>query len=93
MTTETKHTAGKWYVSGTDKGPARRHLHIGAEGSPMVLASMNHVHTDTVANAALIASAPDLLAALELIDSNAAESVEWIRRVARAAIRKSTGEA
>ena len=34
----------------------------------------------------------DLLAALELIDSNAAESVEWIRRVARAAIRKSTGE-
>ena len=40
----------------------------------------------------LIASAPDLLAALELIDSNAAESVEWIRRVARAAIRKSTGE-
>ena len=34
----------------------------------------------------------DLLAALELIDSNAAESVEWIRRVAHAAIRKSTGE-
>jgi hypothetical protein len=44
-----------------------------------------------VNNARLIASAPELLAALEKIDSNAAESVEWIRRVARAAIAKATG--
>jgi hypothetical protein len=41
------------------------------------------------ANAALIAAAPDLLAALQKIDANAAESVEWIRRVAREAIAKA----
>jgi hypothetical protein len=33
-----------------------------------------------------------MLLALQHIDSNAAESVEWIRRVARAAIAKATGE-
>lgn len=31
----------------------------------------------------------ELVAALELIDSNAAESVEWIRRVARTALEKA----
>ena len=50
-------------------------------------------HPDIVAaNARLIAAAPDLLHALQMIDSNAAESAEWIRRVARAAIAKATGE-
>ena len=39
-----------------------------------------------------IAPAPDLLQALRLIDANAAESVEWIRRVAHEAIAKATGE-
>jgi hypothetical protein len=42
------------------------------------------------ADARLIAAAPDLLAALYKIDANAAESVEWIRRVAREAIAKAT---
>lgn len=41
------------------------------------------------ANAHLLASAPELYAALQNIDANAAESVEWIRRVARAALRKA----
>ena len=44
-------------------------------------------------NEMLLISAPDLLAALEKIDANAAESVEWIRRVASAAITKATGKA
>lgn len=44
------------------------------------------------ANARLIAAAPELLAALQKIDANAAESVDWIRRVARQAIAKATGE-
>jgi hypothetical protein len=43
------------------------------------------------ANARLIAAAPDLLHALQLIDSNAAENPDWIRRVARAAIAKAGG--
>lgn len=42
------------------------------------------------ANALLMVAAPDLLKALQHIDSNAAESVEWIRRVAREAISKAT---
>ena len=50
-------------------------------------------HHQTEANARLISAAPDLLAALQKIDANAAESVEWIRRVAREAISKATGGA
>lgn len=50
-------------------------------------------HHQTEANARLISAAPDLLAALQKIDANAAESVEWIRRVAREAITKATGAA
>jgi hypothetical protein len=42
-------------------------------------------------NGDLIAAAPDLLHALQLIDSNAAENPDWIRRVARAAIAKAGG--
>ena len=42
--------------------------------------------------ARLHAAAPALLHALQTIDSNAAESVEWIRRVAREAINQATGE-
>lgn len=38
-------------------------------------------------------AAPELLKALMNINSNAAESVEWIRRVAREAIAKATGVA
>jgi hypothetical protein len=45
------------------------------------------------ANAKLIAAAPDLVLALQHIASNAAESPEWIRRVAREAIAKATGGA
>lgn len=45
------------------------------------------------AGAIALAAFPDLLVALQQIDSNAAESVEWIRRVARAAIAKATGVA
>lgn len=44
------------------------------------------------ANARLIAAAPDLLAELEIIHANAAESPEWIRRHAAAAIAKAKGE-
>lgn len=45
------------------------------------------------ANARLMAAAPELLEALQTIDANAAESIEWIRRVAREAIAKAEGRA
>jgi hypothetical protein len=46
---------------------------------------------DWESNAILIASAPDLLAALELIYSNAGESPEWIRSRIGPAIAKAKG--
>lgn len=59
----TQHTPGPWNISGVRDGGGLW-LHIGAAGSPMVLASMNEVHADTEANARLIAAAPELLEAL-----------------------------
>lgn len=46
---------------------------------------------DCEANARLFKAAAEMLTALYEIDSNAAESVEWIRRVTRSAIFKATG--
>ncbi len=46
-----------------------------------------------ISNARLIASAPELLAALELIHSNAGESPEWIRERIAPAIAKAKGGA
>lgn len=43
------------------------------------------------ANACLIASAPELLAALELVYSNAGESPEWIRARIAPVISKAKG--
>jgi hypothetical protein len=42
---------------------------------------------DNKTNARLIAAAPEMFHALCKIDANAAESIEWIRRVARSAIQ------
>ena len=50
-----------------------------------------HSVTFDPAAASLIASAPDLLAALELIYSNAGESPEWIRSRIGPVISKATG--
>ncbi len=46
------HTKGAARVEGRSNGPAEHYLHIGVGNSPMVIASMNHVHIDTEANAA-----------------------------------------
>ena len=45
-----------------------------------------------LANARLIAAAPDLLAALQLIHANAGESPEWIRSRIDAVIARAIGE-
>jgi len=50
-------------------------------------------HGSIEANARLIASAPDLLHALELVFSNASESPEWIRARIAPVISKAKGEA
>lgn len=59
-------TPGPWHVTGTiNRRAGEANLHIGAASSLMVLASMNEVHTDTEANAALIAAAPALYEELD----------------------------
>lgn len=90
---DAKHTPGPWHVSGEDVGRAQHYLHIGAKSSPMVLASMNEIHTNTPANARLIAAAPELLEALQ-------RAVHWHDQLSsfdldrmRAAIAKATGNA
>ena len=46
---------------------------------------------EIAANTALVAAAPDLLAALQLVYSNAGESPEWIRSRIAPAIARATG--
>lgn len=50
-------------------------------------------HGNLELNAHLIASAPELLNALELVFSNASESPEWIRARIGPVIAKAKGEA
>ncbi len=81
-----KHTPGPWSSDGRVLRNSR--------GESIASGGNNRAVTgsELAASLQLAATAPDLLAALELIDSNAAESVEWIRRVARTAIAKAKGE-
>lgn len=85
----TQHTPGPWAVSGNQV----KSIDHGKRYT--VATANNSKFTDeaNANNARLIAAAPDLLVALQKIDANAAESVEWIRRVAREAITKATGAA
>ena len=80
---ETNHNGYDWPTFAIRSQPGNHCLAVVGEMD-------NATAPFNAANARLIAAAPDLLASLELIDSNAAESVEWIRRVARAAIAKAT---
>lgn len=96
-----KFTPGRWSVSSDDKLNPERAYGItvpwidGEERGTVVIAEVTHADSDerAKADAHLLAAAPDLYAALQKIDANAAESVEWIRRVARAALRKAEGGA
>jgi hypothetical protein len=93
-----KHTAGPWYVTTSDeKGFV--FAHIGKCIVPFCDETAGNMDGENWANARLIASAPDLLAALELCreclnpaqswDSKKA-SAAWL--AARDAIRKARGE-
>jgi hypothetical protein len=86
---QTTHTPGPWEL----RQSGRDYWFIDHEqgGESYTLTKLENWTNE--ADARLIAAAPDLLAALQKIDANAAESVEWIRRVAREAISKATGGA
>lgn len=88
----TQHTTGTWHV-GVDKADK---IIFDAHGWAVANATVYHGKTyeeKARANARLIAAAPDLLAALEMVYSNAGESPEWIRSKITAAIEKATGGA
>jgi hypothetical protein len=95
------HTPGPWAVDITTNDNREAETVRGPDGVRIAATYKVHEHRidktaawyESRANSKLIAAAPDLLAALQKIDSNAAESVEWIRRVAREAIAKATGGA
>lgn len=88
------------YVDGECRNVLHRNkiAEINPDGSvkSSVVSLSSHTHDVGEAylpNARLIAAAPDLIEALEKIDANAAESADWIRRVAREAIAKAKGGA
>ena len=102
------HTPGPWLVDYQpdkfDSIHSKLSIIDGSEASlshtygSLTLATINvrafAPHMDEpLANAHLIAAAPDLLAALELIYSNAGESPEWIRSRIGPVISKATGGA
>lgn len=89
----TKHTPGPWSVMSEwpeELDGYEHHCVVGADNEPL---------TDYPANEAdivLMAAAPELLAALELLVDNpyreGTESDERLRRIALAAIAKAKGE-
>lgn len=85
----TSHTAGPWKAVA---GLYNWNVTTSAKPRTFNICTINADRAEDEANAHLIAAAPDLLAALQTIDANAAESVEFIRRVARAALAKAKGQ-
>ena len=57
-----------------------------------VVMDLDGAAQEAVNNARLIAAAPDMLEALQLIHANAGESPEWIRSRIDAVIARATGE-
>lgn len=84
----TQHTPGDWFTSRHATPEHAPQFGVYADGQQNDLAIVMGENAE--ANAWLMANAPVLLAALYSIDANAAESVEWIRRVAREAIAEAT---
>jgi hypothetical protein len=82
------HTESPWHL-GTRAGNPAIYRKDGAE-----IAEILHVLNDEWReNARLIAAAPELLAALQLVYSNAGESPEWIRARIGSVIAKAEGKA
>ena len=96
MKKQQQHTPGPWAYIVPD-GHVVRHPQIYSDFGPVANATwLGENKLDQLkANARLIAAAPELLEALELLVDNpyrdGTESDERLRRIARAAIAKATG--
>ncbi len=87
----TKHTPGPWALYPYPTRPYFTQVHINGAAIADVYASGLLKPEETTANARLIAAAPDLLAALKLVQSEvASDTVEMWDQVA-AAISKAEG--
>jgi hypothetical protein len=64
-----KHTAGPWHINGFFSDTGVPAAISGAGGEPIV--SLHRINPDTEANARLIAAAPELLAIVKALDSEA----------------------
>lgn len=78
------HTPGPWFTE--TLSPIGHCAIVDADG--FTIADPSPMGQD---NARLIAAAPDMLAALQLIYANAGESPEWIRSRIDAVIARATG--
>ena len=86
------HTPGPW-TSGRAipaDNTVSRIVRAGADHIAVVM-DLDGAAQEAVDNARLIAAAPDLLAALQLIHANAGESPEWIRSRIDAVIARAIG--
>ena len=84
----TSHTPGPWTLAPN----CVYGIHVFGPDGGVIAQIQGRDEPQHQANARLIAAAPEMLEALSKISANAAESVEWIRRVADAAIAKATQE-
>lgn len=89
----TKHTAAPWHIGAP---PPNGEQAIGAQNGMMVAIATTGVgmKEETLANARLIAAAPELLEALkEIVNQHGQfEHCMWAAHIARAAIAKAEGE-
>ena len=93
MTATAKHTEGKWFMAPDTTGN-QGDFGIWTNGSPFNIATVHGSgNGEALANARLIAAAPDLLAACENAAERAAERGDKVQLAAlNAAIAKARGE-
>ena len=86
----TMHSTGPWTAMVTDTmGDTPALWDIVQRSSGGTVAEIQSHNPD---DAALVAAAPDLLAALQLVHANAGESPEWIRSRIAPVIARATGD-
>ena len=86
------HTTGPWTVDPKTLAVYAPDRHGHAAAVRVAECGRTLLPADEIrANAALVAAAPDLLAALQLVYANAGESPEWIRSRIAPAIARATG--
>jgi hypothetical protein len=88
-----KHTPGKWVADICKNNSALSSVHSFGEIPELMRPWNVAICTGPQAhsNARLIAAAPELLAALQLVYANAGESPEWIRARIGSVISKAEG--